>query len=136
MMPALSAAMVAHLLRDGDASLVRCCLKTQHGYQCAPAGTHAIAAALFACARPGGEIVVATGAPYDTLEEVLGSRGPPRAGSLRDRGVATRVVPLRGDGTVDVAALRAALRPGAAPGWCTCTCRCHAAETHGLQSQA
>ena len=77
-----------------------------------PAGTHAIAAALFACCRSGDEILVATGDPYDTLEEVLGTRGESRAGSLRDYGVATRMLPLRADGTVDVDGLERAIEPG------------------------
>ena len=32
-------------------------------------GTHAIASALFACLRPGDELLAVAGAPYDTLEE-------------------------------------------------------------------
>lgn len=35
-------------------------------------GTHAIACALFGVLRPGDEILTVTGAPYDTLEEVIG----------------------------------------------------------------
>ena len=35
-------------------------------------GTHAIAAALFGALRPGDCLVAAAGAPYDTLEEVIG----------------------------------------------------------------
>lgn len=34
-------------------------------------GTHAIACALFGVLRPGDEILTVTGAPYDTLEEVI-----------------------------------------------------------------
>ena len=34
-------------------------------------GTHAIACALFGALRPGDELLAVSGAPYDTLEEVL-----------------------------------------------------------------
>jgi hypothetical protein len=37
-------------------------------------GTHAIACALFAVLRPGDEMLAISGPPYDTLEEVIGSR--------------------------------------------------------------
>src|SRR5699024_2393816 len=46
-------------------------------------GTHAIATALFSLLRPNDELVYITGAPYDTLEEVIGKRGN-QSGSLRD----------------------------------------------------
>lgn len=49
-------------------------------------GTHAIALALFACLGPGDELVSATGAPYDSLQPVIGHRGPV-AGSLAEWGV-------------------------------------------------
>ncbi len=35
-------------------------------------GTHALTTALFACLRPGDVMLSITGAPYDTLEEVIG----------------------------------------------------------------
>ena len=38
-------------------------------------GTHAIAAALFGVLRPGDQVLSVSGAPYDTLEEVIGLRG-------------------------------------------------------------
>lgn len=38
-------------------------------------GTHAIACALFGVLRPGDEMLGVAGAPYDTLEEVIGLRG-------------------------------------------------------------
>lgn len=37
-------------------------------------GTHAIATALFGVLRPGDELISLAGAPYDTLEEVIGLR--------------------------------------------------------------
>ena len=38
-------------------------------------GTHAIACALYGVLRPGDELLAVAGAPYDTLEEVIGLRG-------------------------------------------------------------
>ena len=38
-------------------------------------GTHALTLTLTGILRPGDEIVYCTGAPYDTLEEVIGIRG-------------------------------------------------------------
>lgn len=54
-------------------------------------GTHAISTALFACLRPGQEILGVSGHPYDTLEEVIGLRNGTqtgsRVGSLQDWGI-------------------------------------------------
>ena len=74
-------------------------------------GTHAIAAGLFACLRPGDELLAVAGSPYDTLEEVIGLRGTPGAGSLAEFGVSYRKLELLEDGTVDWAALATAVRP-------------------------
>ena len=74
-------------------------------------GTHAIAAGLFACLRPGDELLAVAGSPYDTLEEVIGTRGIPQSGSLMDFGVSYRTLDLQEDGTVDFDALAGALRP-------------------------
>ena len=52
-------------------------------------GTHAIATALFAVLRPGDELLAVAGKPYDTLEEVIGLRGTPGHGSLREWGSPT-----------------------------------------------
>jgi cystathionine beta-lyase family protein involved in aluminum resistance len=35
-------------------------------------GTHAIACCLFGILRPGDELLAVAGAPYDTLEQVIG----------------------------------------------------------------
>ncbi len=53
-------------------------------------GTHAIACALFGNLEPGDTLVVLTGKPYDTLEEVIGAGGTeqePVRGSLTALGV-------------------------------------------------
>jgi cystathionine beta-lyase family protein involved in aluminum resistance len=63
-------------------------------------GTHAIACALFGVLRPGDELLAVAGAPYDTLEEVIGVRGQGQ-GSLRDFGIAYRELPLTPIGQVD-----------------------------------
>lgn len=73
-------------------------------------GTHAIAVALFGALKPGDELLYATGHPYDTLEEVIGTRAPGQ-GSLMEWGVSYREHPLAADGTVDLEGLVAALRP-------------------------
>ena len=49
-------------------------------------GTHAITCALFGALRPGDELLAVTGAPYDTLEEVIGVRGQGQ-GSLNEFGI-------------------------------------------------
>ena len=91
-------------------------------------GTHAIAAALFGVLRPGDELLAAAGAPYDTLEEVIGTRRRREAGggdrgghdddqpsasvgSLADWGVSFRFVPLGGDGGIDYERLAAEIGP-------------------------
>ncbi|XP_037496164.1 uncharacterized protein YnbB isoform X2 [Jatropha curcas] len=74
-------------------------------------GTHAITCALFAFLRPGDELLAVAGAPYDTLEEVIGKRDCHGLGSLKDFGVEYREVPLTADGGLDWDALKSALKP-------------------------
>lgn len=64
-------------------------------------GTQAIASCLYGVLRPGDTLVSVAGAPYDTLEEVIGIRGGEDAGSLKDFGVNYTQVDLLEDGTVD-----------------------------------
>ena len=71
-------------------------------------GTHAITIALFAMLRPGDTMLAATGAPYDTLEQVIGHKQP-SAGSLAEYGVRYREVPLDRDEHPDIPAIKAAL---------------------------
>ncbi|MEO1375412.1 MAG: methionine gamma-lyase family protein [Cyanobacteria bacterium J06635_10] len=71
-------------------------------------GTHAIACALFGVLRPGDEMLAVAGAPYDTLEEVIGLRGE-NQGSLIDFGVSYRQLNLTPQGTVDWQALSHAI---------------------------
>ncbi|XP_058211037.1 uncharacterized protein LOC131323323 isoform X2 [Rhododendron vialii] len=72
-------------------------------------GTHAITCALFAFLRPGHELLAVAGAPYDTLEEVIGIRDSYGLGSLTDFGVKYREVPLAEDGGLDWNALEGAV---------------------------
>ncbi len=65
-------------------------------------GTHALTTALFGVLRAGDKMVSLTGAPYDTLEEVVGIRGKGN-GSLADFGVNYDQVDLLPDGTPDIA---------------------------------
>lgn len=74
-------------------------------------GTHAIAAGLFACLRPGDELLSVAGSPYDTLEEVIGTRGELDCGSLKDFGISYRTLDLKPDGRVDFKALESSIRP-------------------------
>jgi len=70
-------------------------------------GTHALALALGANLLPGDELLSPVGAPYDTLEEVIGIR--PSVGSLAEYGVTYRQADLKSDGTFDYDAIRAAI---------------------------
>lgn len=94
-------------------------------------GTHALKAALFGLLRPGDTLISATGAPYDTLQTVIGVRpagrkdsgkvhaaGPqadiPHAagaeGTLRQWGIDYVEVPLTAAHHIDVEALLQAMR--------------------------
>ncbi|WP_153462607.1 aminotransferase class I/II-fold pyridoxal phosphate-dependent enzyme [Sediminibacillus terrae] len=63
-------------------------------------GTHAITTSLFGLLRPGDELLYMTGKPYDTLEEVIGSRGE-NNGSLKNFGIDYCAVDLKENGTID-----------------------------------
>jgi cystathionine beta-lyase family protein involved in aluminum resistance len=73
-------------------------------------GTHAIAACLYGVLRPGDELLSVVGAPYDTLEEVIGIRGTGQ-GSLAELGVTYRQIELRPDGSIDWETLSTAIKP-------------------------
>lgn len=73
-------------------------------------GTHAIACALYGILRPGDELLAVAGAPYDTLEEVIGLRGQ-HQGSLAEFGVQYRQLHLTEDGSVDWETLASAIKP-------------------------
>ena len=68
-------------------------------------GTHALTIALSANLLPGDELLSPVGAPYDTLEEVIGIR--PSTCSLKEYGVSYRQADLTADGQIDYDAIRA-----------------------------
>ena len=65
-------------------------------------GTHTLAVSLFGVLRPGDRIVMCCGAPYDTLEEIIGKRGKKGSGSLIDLGVEYEEVDLLPNGMPDL----------------------------------
>ena len=70
-------------------------------------GTHALALALMSNLRPGDILLSVAGAPYDTLQEVIGIR--PSRGSLAEYGIGYRQVDLLPDSTFDFEGIRAVL---------------------------
>ncbi len=72
-------------------------------------GTHALATALFGILRPDDELVSLTGAPYDTLQTVIGHAHAAK-GSLKEFGISYRELPLI-NGKVDVAAIKNFITP-------------------------
>jgi cystathionine beta-lyase family protein involved in aluminum resistance len=73
-------------------------------------GTHAIACALYGVLRPGDELLAVMGAPYDTLEEVIGVRGHGQ-GSLSEFNISYRELTLTRQGSVDWEGLKTAIKP-------------------------
>ena len=72
-------------------------------------GTHALATALFGILRPNDELVSLTGAPYDTLQTVIGHAHAAK-GSLKEFGIGYRELDLV-DGKVDIAAIKNFITP-------------------------
>lgn len=64
-------------------------------------GSHALAIGLYALLRPGDELLSVTGKPYDTLEEVIGTRGTKGAGSLAEYGISYQQVDFTEAGVLD-----------------------------------
>ena len=86
----------------GEAALVRPQLVS---------GTHAIATCLAALLEPGDELVSLIGAPYDTLQQVIGTKGDvPR--SLVQQGISYKEVPLDERGRWSKEGILAAVSPG------------------------
>ncbi|NLY45247.1 MAG: hypothetical protein GX053_04565 [Tissierella sp.] len=59
-------------------------------------GTHALSLTLSGILRPGDELIYITGAPYDTLQQVIGSEGD-LDGTLIEYGIKYNEVPLLGN---------------------------------------
>ena len=72
-------------------------------------GTHAIASALYGVLRPGDTLLSAIGAPYDTLQTVIGITGDGN-GSLREFGVQYRQVDLTAEDKPDLNGIAQAVR--------------------------
>ena len=70
-------------------------------------GTHALTVALSANLLPGDELLSPVGAPYDTLQEVIGIRPSPC--SLAEYGVSYRQVDLLEDGSIDFEGIKNAI---------------------------
>lgn len=70
-------------------------------------GTHALTVALSANLLPGDELLSPVGAPYDTLQEVIGIRESPC--SLKEYGVSYRQVDLFDDGSIDYDGIKSAI---------------------------
>lgn len=73
-------------------------------------GTHALSMCLFGLLLPGDELLSVSGTPYDTMNGVIGISGP-TVGSLREMGVSYAQVELSAKGTLDIPAIREAIRP-------------------------
>ncbi len=71
-------------------------------------GTHALACCLFGNLRYGDKLISVAGAPYDTMEEVIGKRGDKRA-SLAGHGVSYDEIPLKNGFDVDFEAIDKAI---------------------------
>lgn len=70
-------------------------------------GTHALASVLFGVLRPDDELLSITGAPYDTMQTVIGSTHA-TPGSLKEFGIRYRELPML-DGAVDYSGIAKAV---------------------------
>ena len=68
-------------------------------------GTHSIATALLGILNSGDQMLAVTGKPYDTLQTVIGTNGQ-QPGSLIDKGINYKEIPLTDTGRVDFAAIK------------------------------
>ncbi len=73
-------------------------------------GTHALTVALSGNLKYGDELLCAAGAPYDTLEGVIGAKRKVK-GSLTDNGIIYKELPLLPDGRVDIEGLPKMITP-------------------------
>ncbi len=74
-------------------------------------GTHALACAMLGNLRPGEQLLLGSGKPYDTLEKVIGLKPAPLGNSLRDMGVDHQLIPLCPEGGLDIPAILSAITP-------------------------
>lgn len=74
------------------------------------AGTHAIAIAMFGNLSCGEHLLSITGKPYDTLEEIIGTRGTGR-GSLKNNGVSYSQIEMKDGRSIDLESTEKAIQP-------------------------
>ncbi len=74
-------------------------------------GSQAISAMLYGCLRPGDIMLSVTGRPYDTLMATIGLSSGDNALSLKSYGIGYEEVELKEDGTPDLNAIWAAIKP-------------------------
>lgn len=70
-------------------------------------GTHALTLTLSGILRPGDELIAITGAPYDTLQQVIGVKGND-SGTLMDYGVIYKEIQLQ-NSKMDIESVRNAI---------------------------
>lgn len=71
-------------------------------------GTHALSCVLFGILRPGDELLAVTGAPYDTMQTVIGHTTC-TPGSLKECGISYQEIPMTADG-IDIASVAGFIR--------------------------
>ncbi len=66
-------------------------------------GTHTLACCLFGCLRPGDKLISVAGAPYDTMQEVIGTAGDDatKEDSLIAHGILYEEIPLLNGTEID-----------------------------------
>ena len=74
-------------------------------------GTQAISAMLYGALRPGDIMLSVTGRPYDTLMATIGLSSDKNDMSLKAYGIGYEEVSLKEDGSPDLEAIRAAIKP-------------------------
>lgn len=67
-------------------------------------GTHALTVALFGVLRPDDTILSVSGAPYDTLQGIIGANKK-SSGSLQEFGINYQEIPLTDEGLLDFSAI-------------------------------
>ncbi len=75
-------------------------------------GTHALASVYLGLLRSGDELLYCSGTPYDTMKTVIGlEKDNLSPGNLLEYGVTYDQVELKKDGSVDLEAVKAAIKP-------------------------
>jgi len=64
-------------------------------------GTHAITLTLSGILRPGDELLVISGSPYDTLQKVIGVKGKEK-GTFIEYGIKYKEIPLDSNGKINI----------------------------------